>query len=78
MSEKMSRPTAVAGPESAFTPSLPVGASVPALAGDWTAIWSSSVSRTKSVVPVAIASSLFVYAAPAIPTAVVLGVTPRR
>jgi hypothetical protein len=43
--------------------------SVPALAGDWTEIWASVVSRSNSVVAVVESRSLLVYAASVTPVA---------
>jgi hypothetical protein len=55
------------------TPSLPVAASWPELAGDWITVWSSTESRSNSVVAVFGSASLFVYAAPVTPVPVVAG-----
>jgi hypothetical protein len=52
----MSKPAAA----SASTPSAPIGANVPAFAGDWIDTRSAFVSSTNSAVPVPVSSSLLV------------------
>ena len=59
--------------EVALTPSAPVAASCPELAGDCRATWSRVVSMSNRVVAVAALRSLLVYAAPVTPAAAVLG-----